>query len=552
MAKDIVMDLEARRALASGVHKLAETVKVTLGPKGRFVALEGHKKPSGRRAAPGVTNDGVTVAKDIDLVNPLEHMGAKLVREAAGQTDKSAGDGTTTATVLVDAIVSEGLDAISAGANPISIRRGIQKATDAALEAVKASAVQVTTTEQIAAIGTISANDAFIGSKIAEVMDKVGKDGVIIVEKSEKIGVSSEIVDGMIFERGFISPHMADDFGNQTGELENPYILITEYRFLAAEEIVPILEAVSRTGRPLLLITDDLRREALNTVLYNRQRGVINCVAVQCPSLGELRKKMVQDLAIYTGAEVITEDFGLQLSDFTMDMLGTAEKVRVTADTCLIVKGGGKPEAIEARCNQLRSALERERSANEIVWLRERLGRLSGGFGRLRLGAGSESALLSLRRRVEDALQATRSAVQEGIVAGGGVALVQATSALDDIVCDNRDEEIGVDIMRKAMCVPMRAIADNAGFDGALVAEKCKQLPLGHGLNSETGEYGNMIEMDVIDPVKVTRTALQSAVSVSILILITEATITESRDIRWFSSCTGRLEKYRGAKHARG
>lgn len=547
MSKDIHYNLDARRGLAAGVRKLSDAVKTTLGPQGRYVALESPKKPSGRRPAPGITNDGVTVAKDIDLVNAVEHMGAKLVREAAGQTDKSAGDGTTTATVLVDAIVSEGVNAIASGANPISLRRGIEKATEAALEAIKSNAVQVTTTEQIAAIGTISANDAFIGSKIAEVMDKVGKDGVIIVEKSDKIGVTSEIVDGMIFERGFISPHMADDFGNQTGELVNPYILITEYRFLTAQEIIPILDAVSKAGRPLLLITDDLRREALNTVLFNRQRGIINCVAVQCPSLGELRKKMNQDLAIYTGAEVITEDFGLQLSDFKMDMLGTAEMVKITKDTCLIVKGGGSKEAVDARCSQLRHELERETRNNEITWLRERLGRLSGGFGRLKLGAGSESALISLRRRVEDALQATRSAVQEGIVAGGGVALVQAISALDNVQCDNRDEEIGVNVMRKAMAVPMYAIADNAGYDAALVVEKCKEMPVGHGLNSENGEYGDMIAMDVIDPVKVTRTALQSAVSVACLMLITEATITESRDINWFPSYKGRLEKYTGA-----
>ncbi len=522
MAKEIKFEADARSALAAGVNKLSNAVKVTLGPKGRYVALE---KSYG---APTITNDGVTVAKEVELEDPIENMGAQLVREVAVKTNDVAGDGTTTATLLADVIVSEGLRNVTAGADALGIRRGIQKATDAIVDAIKADATPVSTKEQLANVGTISAGDAEIGEKIAEAMDAVGNDGAISVEENAaSFDLELDIVEGMQYDRGYISPYMATDMEKMEAVLSDPYILLTDQKITSIQDMVPLLEEVMRSGRPLFIVAEDVEGEALATILLNKLRGTFNCVAIKAPGFGDRRKRILEDIAAVTGAQVIDKDFGMTMADATIDMMGHAKTVKVTKDTALIVDGAGDKKNIEDRIHQIRAELERVDSDFDREKLQERLAKLSGGVAVLKVGAATESELKEKKSRIEDALQATRAAVEEGIVAGGGVALVDALPALDNISSVDKDEEVGVAIIRKALEAPMRAIAQNAGFEGSVVVERVKGMGKGEGLNCANGEYGNMIEMGVNDPVKVTRTALQSAASVAALILITEATIND-------------------------
>ncbi len=521
MPKEILFDSDARSALAAGVNKLADAVKVTLGPKGRYVALE---KSYG---APLITNDGVTVAKEVELENPVENMGAQLVREVAVKTNDVAGDGTTTATLLADVIVSEGLKNVTAGADALGIRRGIEKATDAIVDAIKAAATPVSTKEQIANVGRISAGDAAIGDKIAEAMDAVGNDGAISVEESQTIfGIDMEIVEGMQYERGYISPYMATDMEKMEAVLKDPFILLTDQKVSNIQDMVPLLEEVMKSGRPLFLVAEDVEGEALATILLNKLRGTFNCVAVKAPGFGDRRKRILEDMAAVTGAQVVDKDFGMTMADATIDMLGTAKTVKVTKDTMLIVDGAGDKKAIDDRIAQIKAELERVDSDFDREKLQERLAKLSGGVAVLKVGAATESELKEKKSRIEDALQATRAAVEEGIVAGGGVALINAIPALDGLAVDG-DEKVGVDIIRRSLEAPLRCIAENAGYEGSVEVAEVKKAAAGWGRNYKNGETGNMIEMGVNDPVKVTRTALQSAASVAGLILITEATINE-------------------------
>ena len=489
MAKDIKFEADARSALAAGVNKLANAVKVTLGPKGRYVALE---KSFG---APLITNDGVTVAKEVELEDPVENMGAQLIREAAVKTNDVAGDGTTTATLLADVIVSEGLRNVTAGADALGIRRGIQKATDAVVEAIKADATPVSTTEQITNVGTISAGDAVIGAKIAEAMDAVGKDGAISVEDSQTFGLDMD--------------------------------LLTDQKSSNIQDMVPLLEQIMKTGRPLFIVAEDVEGEALATILLNKLRGTFTAVAIKAPGFGDRRKRILEDIAAVTGAQVIDKDFGMTLADAKIEMLGTAKTVKVTKDRALIVDGAGDKAAIQERISHIKKELERVDSDFDRDKLQERLAKLSGGVAVLKVGAATEAELKEKKSRIEDALQATRAAVEEGIVAGGGVALINAIPALDTLEITDADEKVGVEIIRKAMEAPMRAIAQNAGFEGSVMVDKVRHMEKGEGVNFADGTTGKMIEMGVNDPVKVTRTALQSAASVAALILITECTINE-------------------------
>ena len=521
MAKEIKFDSDARSGLASGVNKLAAAVKVTLGPKGRYVALE---KSYG---APLITNDGVTVAKEVDLEDPIENMGAQLVREVAVKTNDVAGDGTTTATLLADVIVKEGLKNVTAGADALGIRRGIEKATEVVVDAIKDAATPVSTKEQIANVGTISAGDAQIGEKIAEAMDAVGNDGAISVEESQTIfGIDMDIVEGMQYERGYISPYMATDMEKMEAVLKDPFILLTDQKVSNIQDMVPLLEEVMKSGRPLFLVAEDVEGEALATILLNKLRGTFNCVAVKAPGFGDRRKRILEDMAAVTGAQVVDKDFGMTMADATIDMLGTAKTVKVTKDTMLIVDGAGDKKAIDDRIAQIKAELERVDSDFDREKLQERLAKLSGGVAVLKVGAATESELKEKKSRIEDALQATRAAVEEGIVAGGGVALINAIPALEAVEGD-AEEMVGVDIIRRALEAPLRCIAENAGFEGSVEVAEVKKAAAGWGRNYKTGEQGDMIAMGVNDPVKVTRTALQSAASVAGLILITEATINE-------------------------
>ena len=521
MAKDVKFDADARSGLAAGVKKLSDAVKVTLGPKGRYVALE---KSYG---APLVTNDGVTVAREIELEDPVENMGAQIVREAAVKTNDAAGDGTTTATLLADAIVSEGLRNVTAGSDALGIRRGVQKGVDAVVAAIAKDAKKISDKEQIANVGTISAGDAEIGEKIAEAMDLVGTDGAISVEESQTFGMELEHVEGMQYDRGYISPYMATDMEKMEAVLQDPYILLTDQKVSNIQEMVGLLEEVMKMGRPLLLVAEDVEGEALATILLNKLRGTFNCVAIKAPGFGDRRKRILEDIAIVTGGQVVDKDLGLTMADATLDMLGAAKTVRVDKDSVLIVDGAGNKKAIAERTDQIKAEIDRTTSDFDREKLQERLSKISGGVAVLKVGAATEAELKEKKSRIEDALQATRAAVEEGIIAGGGVALVNALPALDKVEANGKDEEIGIDIVRKAMEAPLRAIAANAGFEGSVVVEKVKGLKKGEGLNCATGEYGDMIKMGVNDPVKVTRIALQSAASVATLILITDCTVNE-------------------------
>ena len=521
MAKEILFDADARSGMAAGVKKLSDAVKVTLGPKGRYVALE---RSFG---APLVTNDGVTVAREIDLEDPVENMGAQLVREAAVKTNDVAGDGTTTATLLADVIVAEGLRNVTAGADALGIRRGIEMATEAVVDAIKASAQEVTTEDQVANVGTISAGDEVIGKKIAEAMEAVGKDGAISVEESQTFGIDIDIVQGMQYDRGYISPYMATDTERMEAVLGDPFILLTDLKVSSIQDLIPLLEQVMKSGRPLLIVAEDVEGEALGTLLLNKLRGTLNVVAIKAPGFGDRRSRILEDIAVVTGGKVVSKDFGMTLADVKLEDLGTAKTVKVTKDTTVIIDGAGDKAAVDARIASMRAELERLESEFDREKLQERLAKLSGGVAVLKVGAATESELKEKKSRIEDALQATRAAVEEGIVAGGGVALVNAIPALDKLTVSDNDEKVGVDIIRKALEAPMRAIASNAGYEGSVVVEKVKGLPAGEGVNFANGETGNMIAMGVNDPVKVTRTALQSAASVAALILITEATVNE-------------------------
>ena len=521
MAKEIKFEADARSGMAEGVKKLADAVKVTLGPKGRYVALE---RSFG---APLVTNDGVTVAREVELEDPVENMGAQLVREAAVKTNDVAGDGTTTATLLADVIVSEGLRNVTAGSDALGIRRGIVKATDAVVEAIKADATEITTKDQIANVGTISAGDAVIGEKIAEAMDEVGKDGAISVEESQTFGIDIDIVQGMQYDRGYISPYMATDTERMEAVLNDPYILLTDLKVTSIQDLVPLLEQIMKSGRSLLIVAEDVEGEALGTLLLNKLRGTLNVVAIKAPGFGDRRARILEDIAVVTGGKVVSKDFGMTLADVTIDALGTAKTVKVSKDTTVIVDGAGDKAAVDARVASMRAEYDRLDSDFDREKLQERLSKLSGGVAVLKVGAATESELKETKSRIEDALQATRAAVEEGIVAGGGVALINAISALDALEAADTDEQVGIDIIRKALEAPMRAIATNAGYEGSVIVEKVKGFAKGEGINFANGEQGDMIKMGVNDPVKVTRTALQSAASVAALILITEATINE-------------------------
>jgi len=520
MAKDIRFDEAARRGVESGVNKLADAVKVTLGPKGRYVVLE--KK----YGAPTITNDGVTIAKEIELEDPIENMGAQLVKEVATKTNDVAGDGTTTATLLAQVIVREGLRNVAAGANPLAIKRGIEKAVDAIVEKIKADAKEIEDKEEIAHVGAISAADDAIGDKIAEAMEVVGKDGVITVEESQTFGIEIETVEGMQFDKGYISPYMITDPDRMEAVLEDPVILIANSKIGNIQDILPVLEKVMQAGKQMLIVAEDVEGEALPTLIVNKLRGTFTSVAVKAPGFGDRRKRMLEDIAIVTGGQVVSEELGQKLENVTLDMLGRAEKVKITKDDTTIIGGKGDETAIKARIAQIKTEIENSDSDFDKEKLQERLAKLAGGVAVIKVGAATEVELKEKKHRIEDALQATRAAVEEGIVAGGGVALTDAASALDALAL-SEEEMIGVKIIRKALDEPMKQIASNAGFEGSVVVEKVKTLAKGEGLNAATGEYGSLLAMGIIDPVKVTRSALQNAASIAALILITETTVTD-------------------------
>ncbi len=522
MAKEIRFDEEARHGLAAGVNKLADAVKVTLGPKGRYVVLE--KK----YGAPTITNDGVTIAKEIELDDPLENMGAQLVKEVAVKTNDVAGDGTTTATLLAQVIVTEGLRNVSAGANPLAIRRGIEHAVEAIVAEIKKNAKDIGGKDEIAHVGAISAADDEIGAKIADAMDVVGKDGVITVEESQTFGIDIDTVEGMQFDKGYVSMYMVTDPDRMETVLNEPLILIANQKIGNIQDLLPVLEKVMQAGKQLLIIAEDVEGEALATLIVNKLRGTFTAVAVKAPGFGDRRKRMLEDIAVVTGGQAIMEELGLKLENVTLDMLGRAKTVKITKDNTTIIDGAGKEADIKARINQIKAEIENSDSDFDKEKLQERLAKLSGGVAVIKVGAATETELKEKKHRIEDALQATRAAVEEGIVAGGGVALVDALPALDKLKTKDADELIGVNIIRKALVAPMKCIADNAGFEGSVVIEKVKTLPVGEGLNAANGEYGDMLKMGVIDPVKVTRFALQNAASIAALILITEAAVTET------------------------
>lgn len=521
MAKNIMFDTDARAKLAKGVNTLADAVTVTMGPKGRYVALQ---RSFG---APTITNDGVSVAKEIELEDNIENMGAQLVKEVATKTNDTVGDGTTTATLLAQAIVNDGLKNVAAGANPLAIRRGIDKAVNAAVAEMKSLAKPVETKEQIASVGTISAGDPEVGAKIADAMDVVGKDGVITVEDSQTFDIQIDTVEGMQFDKGYVSAYFVTDNDRMEAVMKDPYILITDQKISNVQDIMPVLEAVSRAGKGLLIIAEDIDGEALPTLVLNKIRGALNVCAVKAPGYGDRRKRMLEDIAILTGGQAALDELGIKVADITAEMLGTAKSVTITKDNTTIVDGAGSKEAIADRVAAIKGEMEHTDSEFDREKLQERLAKLSGGVAVIKVGAATETELKEIKHRVEDALQATRAAVEEGIVAGGGVAFMDALPALEGIEISDPEEQIGIDIIKKALTAPVATIAKNAGYEGAVIVDKVSELPAGEGLNSANGEWGNMIEMGVLDPVKVTRTTLQNAASVASLILITEATVSD-------------------------
>ncbi|MEU6584485.1 chaperonin GroEL [Nocardia sp. NPDC046763] len=520
MAKTIAYDEEARRGLERGLNSLADAVKVTLGPKGRNVVLE--KK----WGAPTITNDGVSIAKEIELEDPYEKIGAELVKEVAKKTDDVAGDGTTTATVLAQALVREGLRNVAAGANPLGLKRGIEKAVEAVTAKLLDTAKEVETKEQIAATAGISAGDSSIGELIAEAMDKVGKEGVITVEESNTFGLQLELTEGMRFDKGYISGYFVTDPERQEAVLEDPYILLVGSKISTVKDLLPLLEKVIQAGKPLLIIAEDVEGEALSTLVVNKIRGTFKSIAVKAPGFGDRRKAMLADIAILTGGEVISEEVGLSLETAGLELLGTARKVVITKDETTIVEGAGDPEAIKGRVAQIRTEIENSDSDYDREKLQERLAKLAGGVAVIKAGAATEVELKERKHRIEDAVRNAKAAVEEGIVAGGGVALLQAAPSLDALSLSG-DEATGANIVRVALSAPLKQIAFNAGLEPGVVAEKVSNLPAGHGLNAESGEYVDLLAAGVADPVKVTRSALQNAASIAALFLTTEAVVAD-------------------------
>jgi chaperonin GroEL len=521
MAKMIAFDEDARRGLERGMNILADAVKVTLGPKGRNVVLE--KK----WGAPTITNDGVSIAKEIELEDPWEKIGAELVKEVAKKTDDVAGDGTTTATVLAQALVREGLRNVAAGANPLGLKRGIEKAVEAVTEQLLKTAKEVETKEQIAATASISAGDSTIGELIAEAMDKVGKEGVITVEESNALGLELELTEGMRFDKGYISGYFVTDPERQEAVLEDPYILLYGSKIASVKDLLPLLEKVMQGGKPLLIISEDVEGEALATLVVNKIRGTFKSVAVKAPGFGDRRKAILQDIAILTGGQVITEDVGLKLENADLSLLGKARKVVVTKDETTVVEGAGDPEQIQGRVNQIRAEIEKSDSDYDREKLQERLAKLAGGVAVIKAGAATEVELKERKHRIEDAVRNAKAAVEEGIVAGGGVALLQAAEIAFKGLNLEGDEATGANIVRVAVEAPLKQIAINAGLEGGVVVEKVKGLPVGHGLNAATGVYEDLLAAGVPDPTKVTRSALQNAASIAALFLTTEAVVAD-------------------------
>jgi chaperonin GroEL len=520
MAKIIAFDEEARRGLERGMNQLADAVKVTLGPKGRNVVLE--KK----WGAPTITNDGVSIAKEIELEDPYEKIGAELVKEVAKKTDDVAGDGTTTATVLAQALVKEGLRNVAAGANPMALKRGIERAVEAVSAALLEQAKDVETKEQIASTASISAADTQIGELIAEAMDKVGKEGVITVEESQTFGLELELTEGMRFDKGYISAYFATDMERMEAVLDDPYILIANSKISTVKDLLPLLEKVMQSGKPLLIIAEDVEGEALSTLVVNKIRGTFKSVAVKAPGFGDRRKAMLGDIAILTGGEVISEEVGLKLENATLDLLGRARKVVITKDETTIVDGAGSSDQVNGRVNQIRAEIENSDSDYDREKLQERLAKLAGGVAVIKAGAATEVELKERKHRIEDAVRNAKAAVEEGIVAGGGVALLQASQVFEKLELEG-DEATGANAVRVALEAPLKQIAVNAGLEGGVVVEKVRNLTPGHGLNAATGEYVDLVAEGIIDPAKVTRSALQNAASIAALFLTTEAVIAD-------------------------
>ncbi len=520
MAKDLLFREDARKKLEKGVNTLADAVKITLGPKGRNVIIE---KSFG---SPSITNDGVTIAREIELEDPFENMGAQLVKEVATKTNDIAGDGTTTATVLAQAIVREGLKNVAAGANPIFIKRGIEKAVEVIVEEIRTMSKPIETRDAISQVASISAGDSEIGDLIADAMEKVGKDGVITVEESNTIGTTLDVVEGMQFDRGYVSHYMVTDTERMEASLDEPYILITDRKISAIADVLPILEQTMQSGKPLLIIAEDVEAEALATLVLNKLRGTLNVVAVKAPGFGDRRKAMLDDIAVVTGGTVVSEEVGLKLENTTLEMLGQARQVLVTKEDTTVVDGRGTPDAIAARIHQIRTEIEDSTSEYDIEKLQERLAKLSGGVAVVQVGAPTETELKEKKLRIEDALSATRAAVEEGIVAGGGTTLIDAITALDSLDLSG-DEGTGVNIIRRSLDAPLKQIADNAGVEGAIIAEKVKNSPKGVGFDVLSEEYVDMVEKGVIDPAMVTRSALQNAASIGAMLLTTEVLIAD-------------------------
>ncbi len=518
MVKQLKFSEDARQAMLRGVDQLANAVKVTIGPKGRNVVLDKEF------TAPLITNDGVTIAKEIELEDPYENMGAKLVQEVANKTNEIAGDGTTTATVLAQAMIQEGLKNVTSGANPVGLRQGIDKAVKVAVEALHENSQKVENKNEIAQVGAISAADEEIGRYISEAMEKVGNDGVITIEESNGLNTELEVVEGMQFDRGYQSPYMVTDSDKMVAELERPYILVTDKKISSFQDILALLEQVVQSNRPILIVADEVEGDALTNIVLNRMRGTFTAVAVKAPGFGDRRKAMLEDLAILTGAQVITDDLGLDLKDASIDMLGTASKVEVTKDNTTVVDGDGDENSIDARVSQLKSQIEETESDFDREKLQERLAKLAGGVAVIKVGAASETELKERKLRIEDALNSTRAAVEEGIVAGGGTALVNVYQKVSEIEAEG-DIETGVNIVLKALTAPVRQIAENAGLEGSVIVERLKNAEPGVGFNAATNEWVNMLEAGIVDPTKVTRSALQHAASVAAMFLTTEAVV---------------------------
>ncbi|MBT3832041.1 MAG: chaperonin GroEL [Gammaproteobacteria bacterium] len=524
-AKDVKFGDSARRRMLAGVNILADAVKVTLGPKGRNVVLD---KSFG---APTVTKDGVSVAKEIELQDKFENMGAQMVKEVASQTSDIAGDGTTTATVLAQAILNEGLKSVAAGMNPMDLKRGIDKAVAAAIAEVEKLAVPCSDTKAIAQVGSVSANsDMEVGEKIAEAMEKVGKEGVITVEEGSGLEMELDVVEGMQFDRGYLSPYFINNQDSMSAELEEPYVLLFDKKITNIRDLLPVLEAVAKSGRPLMIIAEDVEGEALATLVVNNMRGIVKVAASKAPGFGDRRKEMLQDIAILTGGTVISEEVGLALEGATLDDLGQAKRISLTKEATTVVDGAGKSDDIEARVNQIRTQIEETSSDYDREKLQERVAKLAGGVAVLKVGAATEVEMKEKKARVEDALNSTRAAVEEGIVAGGGVALIRAVNAIDGLSGDNEDQNVGINLLRRAMEAPLRQIVTNAGEEASVVVDKVKQMSDNEGYNAASGEYGDMIGFGIPDPAKVTRTALQAAASVAGLMITTECMVTDIID----------------------